>query len=199
MTYTITVTNAGPDPATSVSLMDAVPANTTFVSLTAPAGWTCTTPPVGGTGTVTCTRASLASGANEVFTLVVATSAASAPSISNTATVSAAENDPNSGNNSDTESTAVNLVADISVTKADAADPVNVGQNIVYTVTVANAGPDAATAVMLTDTLPAAVTFVSAMASHHLHHSGDKQRALAGYRRYGERPQNLEENADERR
>lgn len=165
VTYTITVTNAGPDPATSVSLMDAVPANTTFVSLTAPAGWTCTTPPVGGTGMVTCTRASLASGANEVFTLVVATSAASAPSISNTATVSAAENDPNSGNNSDTENTAVNLVADISVTKADGADPVNVGQNIVYTVTVANAGPDAATAVMLTDTLPAAVTFVSAMAS----------------------------------
>ncbi len=41
----------------------------------------------------------------------------------------------------------------------------NVGQNIVYTVTVANAGPDAATAVVLTDTLPAAVTFVSAVAS----------------------------------
>ena len=31
------------------------PTNTTFVSVTAPANWTCTTPGVGGTGQVNCT------------------------------------------------------------------------------------------------------------------------------------------------
>src|SRR5215218_2953416 len=53
LTYTITVTNAGPNNAQSVQLTDPVPASTTFVSFTAPPGWTITTPFVGGTGTVT--------------------------------------------------------------------------------------------------------------------------------------------------
>jgi uncharacterized repeat protein (TIGR01451 family) len=100
-----------------------------------------------------------------VFTLVVATSGASVPSVSNTATVSAVETDPNAANNSATEMTTVNPLADLSVTKTDAADPVNVGQNIVYTVTVSNAGPSAAPNVVLSDTLPAAVTFVNAVPS----------------------------------
>jgi len=50
------------------------------------------------------------------------------------------------------------------VTKTDSPDPVNVGSNLTYTVTVANAGPSSATSVVLTDTLPANVTFVSATA-----------------------------------
>src|ERR1035438_7040899 len=42
ITYTQVVTNNGPSTATSVTLTDALPANTTAVSLTGPAGWTCT-------------------------------------------------------------------------------------------------------------------------------------------------------------
>jgi len=58
-----------PDPASpGKTLVDTftetVPANTTFVSLTQPAGWLCSTPAVGGTGTITCTAATFASGAN---------------------------------------------------------------------------------------------------------------------------------------
>src|SRR4029079_13174330 len=49
LTYTIVVTKNGPSPAANATLTDAIPANTTFVSLTAPAGWTTTTPTVGGT------------------------------------------------------------------------------------------------------------------------------------------------------
>src|SRR5262249_18001970 len=52
--------------------------------------------------------------------------------------------------------------ADLQVTKSDAPDPVLVGQNVTYTVTVLNNGPAAAANVVLTDTLPAGVTFVSA-------------------------------------
>src|SRR5262249_56337472 len=40
ITYTITVTNTGPSAAQNVTLTDATPANTTFVSFTAPPGWT---------------------------------------------------------------------------------------------------------------------------------------------------------------
>lgn len=166
VTYTITVSNAGPGPGTSAVLNDPLPASTTFVSLAAAAGWACTTPAVGANGTVNCTNPSVASGANHVFTLVVATTGASVPSISNTATVSATENDPTPAGNSATAATTVNpLTADLSVTKADAPDPVRVGNNLTYTVTVTNNGPNNATGVTLTNTLPANVTFVSATPS----------------------------------
>src|SRR5262249_55413739 len=67
LTYAIGGTNAGPQPATLASFSDAVPANTRFQSMTPPAGWTCTTPPVGGTGTITCTKPSMASGETVTF------------------------------------------------------------------------------------------------------------------------------------
>ena len=52
--------------------------------------------------------------------------------------------------------------ADLSVTKTDAPDPVTLGANLTYTITVRNNGPNAATGVTMTDTLPDDVTFVSA-------------------------------------
>ena len=54
--------------------------------------------------------------------------------------------------------------ADLSVSKSDSPDPVYIGDNITYTMNVANNGPDAATNVVLTDTLPAGAAFVSASA-----------------------------------
>ena len=51
--------------------------------------------------------------------------------------------------------------ADLSVTKAGPAT-VDVGDTVTYTLTVANAGPDAAVNVVMTDALPEGVTFVSA-------------------------------------
>jgi len=50
----------------------------------------------------------------------------------------------------------------LSITQTDTPDPVNVASNMSYTLSVANAGPDAATGVTVTDTLPAGVTFQSA-------------------------------------
>lgn len=161
VTYSVAFTNLGPATATNVMLSDPLPANTTFQSATVPAGWMCTTPAVGAGGTITCTSASRASGAMDAFTFVIGTTAAAAPMISNTVTVSATEPDPVPANNSATAATTVNA-ANLSVTKTDAPDPVNAGSNLTYTVTVANAGPSAATSVVLTDTLPAGVTFVSA-------------------------------------
>ncbi|RKZ71875.1 MAG: hypothetical protein DRR19_32315, partial [Candidatus Parabeggiatoa sp. nov. 1] len=52
--------------------------------------------------------------------------------------------------------------ADLLLTKADSADPVNTSTNFSYTITVSNAGPDAASNVRVVDTLPAGVSFVSA-------------------------------------
>lgn len=55
--------------------------------------------------------------------------------------------------------------ADLSVTKADAPDPVFVGQPLTYTLTMRNNGPNNATGVTVTDPLPGGVVFVSAAAN----------------------------------
>jgi uncharacterized repeat protein (TIGR01451 family) len=56
-------------------------------------------------------------------------------------------------------------VADLAVTQSDAPDPVRSGQELTYTASVMNLGPDPATGVVLTDTLPAEVVLVSAVPS----------------------------------
>jgi uncharacterized repeat protein (TIGR01451 family) len=157
LTYTITVSNSGPDAAASASWSDTLPAGTTFVSLPAVAGWSCTTG-----ATVSCSNPSFAVG-SAVFTLTVAV----APGItagtvlSNTATVTSTTGDGTAGNNSATATTTVAASADLSVTKVDTPDPVNAGANLTYTITVTNAGPSAAASASLTDPLPAGTTFVS--------------------------------------
>ncbi|MHB8736720.1 MAG: DUF4214 domain-containing protein, partial [Terriglobales bacterium] len=109
LTYTITVTNNGPNGANSVNLSMTTPANTTFQSATTPTGWTATTPTAGGTGSIAFANPTLANGASATFMVVVqvATTAASGSAISNTATVANSTNDPITANNSSTISTPV--------------------------------------------------------------------------------------------
>ena len=57
------------------------------------------------------------------------------------------------------------VTADLRLTKQDAPDPVTVGSPLTYTITAFNDGPDAASSVAITDTLPGTVTFVSATSS----------------------------------
>ena len=52
--------------------------------------------------------------------------------------------------------------SDRSVVKTDSPDPVVAGNNIAYTLTITNNGPDMATGVRLIDTLPGGTTFISA-------------------------------------
>jgi len=53
-------------------------------------------------------------------------------------------------------------MADLSVTKTVSDATPNVGDQITFTVTLNNAGPDDATGVQVTDLLPAGLSFVSA-------------------------------------
>src|SRR5690242_14362937 len=60
--FNVTVINNGPT-AGAVTLDDDVPAGMTFISVTPPAGFSCTAPaPGAGSGTVSCTNPSMAAG-----------------------------------------------------------------------------------------------------------------------------------------
>jgi uncharacterized repeat protein (TIGR01451 family) len=103
LTYTITVTNNGPDAATSVTVTDTLPAETTFVSCSSTGGGVCG----GSNNNRSITFASLASGQSETVTLVanVDCALADGSQISNTATVSSLTDDPNLMDNSATTTT----------------------------------------------------------------------------------------------
>jgi len=107
ITYTIGLTNNGSDIAANVSLTDTLPANTTFVSASAPAGFTCATPPVGTSGTIACTDPSLALFASATLTIVVKVSSPLGSTISNTANASTSTFEPNLANNSATAATVI--------------------------------------------------------------------------------------------
>lgn len=107
LTYTMTVGNAAEPTSDTITLSDPIPSNTTFVSFTNPAAWTCMTPAAGGTGTVTCTLPPpLAGGAPQVFTLVVNVnpSTPDGSSLTNVASVLPVDV---TDNNTDTEQTSV--------------------------------------------------------------------------------------------
>jgi uncharacterized repeat protein (TIGR01451 family) len=109
-----------------------------------------------------CNVGTLASGAAATFTVQV-TMPATPGVVSNTATASATETDPNPANNSATAITTVGSPsADLAITKTAAAGPYVSGASLQYTITVSNAGPQAATNVVVTDVLPAGTAFVSA-------------------------------------
>ncbi|MCX5743476.1 MAG: DUF4215 domain-containing protein, partial [Proteobacteria bacterium] len=76
--YTFLVQNNAAVLIPNVTADEILPRDTTFVSVSAP-GATCTTPPVGGTGTVSCTYATLAAGASRTFTIVVHNNTPPAP------------------------------------------------------------------------------------------------------------------------
>ncbi|MGI9065958.1 MAG: lamin tail domain-containing protein, partial [Pyrinomonadaceae bacterium] len=60
------------------------------------------------------------------------------------------------------DSAGLNLnTADLGVTKTDSPDPLITGSDLTYTITVTNTGPGIAQSVVVTDNLPASVTFVS--------------------------------------
>jgi uncharacterized repeat protein (TIGR01451 family) len=160
-TYTITLTNDGPstEPAGAV-ITDAIPPGTNGSEVEPDC--------VIAAGVFMCTTsAPLVSGGSVSYQLTIAIPAAYAlPSLSNTATISSAPIvDPNPANDSATDVDVITTGADLAITKSDAVDPVALGDNVVYTITVTNNGPSDAVGVVVTDVLPGSTNFVSATPS----------------------------------
>jgi uncharacterized repeat protein (TIGR01451 family) len=157
VTYTLTVTNNGPQDATGVTLNDSLPTGMVFVSAT-PSQGTCS-----GTTAVSCSIGALGNGFSA--TVAIVATPTQAGTIRNTASVTCNEFDPHPENNSDTREITVHEAANLSITKAASPNPVTVGTSLTYTLTVTNGGPSSATGVTVNETLPTGMTFVSSSSS----------------------------------
>ncbi|MGZ4242088.1 MAG: hypothetical protein ACXVQ7_10840, partial [Actinomycetota bacterium] len=146
--FVITVSNTGQGPATSVSMTDTLP---TDPGLSWTIAGTTGSPTCSiASGVLTCTKASLAAGANFTVHITSPTTSASCGTVNNTATVSASNND---GSPQDSASVVVNCPT-LAITKVADASAVNAGDPIGYTITVTNNGAGTASGVKLSDTLP---------------------------------------------
>jgi len=154
VTFTISVTNNGPGNATGVVLRDALPLGLVYISHSGSSDY------------------SQADNRWEVGTLLLGASATlqisaliedgtAGTTITNTALVIEADvEDPDESNNEDSADVTI-VAADLVVTKTvDDPTPVE-GDTIVWTVTVTNNGPVDATGVVLSDILPAGLTYVN--------------------------------------
>ncbi|MDB4900449.1 MAG: hypothetical protein JWN53_2257 [Gemmatimonadetes bacterium] len=157
-TYTITVSNGGPQSANGqVTLRDSLPAGITYQSVSG-AGWTC-----GAVGQlVTCTNPGpIASGGTSSLVLTVAVAAGASGTLTNIVNVLGSTIDQTQANNRFTVSAPVVANVTFSLVKRHAGS-FSVGVNGVYTVVAHNTGTSSTTsALTLTDTMPAGMSYVS--------------------------------------
>lgn len=159
LVYTLGVDNAGPETADAAVVTDTLPSGVTFVSASATVG-TATH----SNGVVTWNLGNVdPDDPPRTLTVTVQVDPQTTGSLTNSATVSSATSDPDTGNNLAGSTTEVTAVADLTLTKTDTPDPVIAGSSLSYTLTLGNAGPSTARDVVLTDPLPAGVSFVSAV------------------------------------
>ncbi len=167
LSYTVVVTNDGPSTSGGlVNFADTVPAALTGVNWTCSetAGSSCTA----ATGSGNTINTTLTLDKNGVATFVVTgtlnpATASGTGTLANTATVTpvSGTTDPTPGNNTATDTDNVTPRVDLSITKSDGLVDAVPGTALSYSVVVANAGPSTATAAVITDTVPAALTGVS--------------------------------------
>jgi len=161
-TFTISVVNQGPDDATGVEVTDTLPAGLTYVSDNAGGAYD----PATGVWTI----GDLAVGASVSMEFVVTVDEPG--TFTNEAEVTAANEEdsdsvPGDGEGDDWDDAVVvatvdpPVIIDLELTKDVSPPAVQVGEETTFTISVVNQGPDDATGVEVTDTLPAGLTYVS--------------------------------------
>ncbi len=182
-TYTLEITNTGPDPSLDIEVSDTL---TGLINNSVGSGYISHAISSGVATGLTCTTAAAGATARQldcnIDTLPVCTAGADCPVItvqvrpggnadvarSNTfSAISQTTPDPDLTNNDATATFVVTPITDVTVSKTATPDPVAVGQNITYVVTATNVanGLSDADAVTITDTLPDDLTFISATPS----------------------------------
>jgi len=159
LTYTLTVTNAGPSTAPRARVVDAVPAALLDVQ------WTCAATPGSacqagsGAGSIDL-PVDLAVGGTATFQITGRVPASQTGALTNTGTVAASDQftDPNTANNTSTVVTNGSRVADLTITKTTSPKPYVPGGPLTHVLIVSNQGPSDVVDARVQDPLPAGFT-----------------------------------------
>jgi uncharacterized repeat protein (TIGR01451 family) len=151
ISWTITVSNAGPSDAQAVQIADSLPGNVTITSVVPQQG-TCS-------GSLSCSIGLIPAGANRIVTITgTVDSDTSATSVGNTATVSSPTPDPDTTDRTGSVSTPLTFQALLALTKVANSTTAIPGRPISWTITVSNTGSSTARFVEVADTLPDGLT-----------------------------------------
>ena len=159
--YTIVVTNRGPDRAPTFNVTDNVPAVITGLKVNCTPAVRCGTNTSNGNN-ISFTGASLFNqqGGEYQITITISGTVVSGASgnLSNTASVvvpnGSRYRDPNTTNNSITDTDTQLSVHDLAITKTDGSNTYSATVPIIYTIVVTNNGPSDALGVRVVDNLP---------------------------------------------
>jgi LPXTG-site transpeptidase (sortase) family protein len=157
VTYTITVSNAGPATEPSATVVDNFPSALTSCSTTSTAaGGASGNDPGPMLGNINDSGLVLPVGSSVTYTSVCSIDPAATGMLTNTATISGANADLSPGNDTATDSDTLTSSADVSITKTDGASAEVPGTDVTYTIVASNpTGPSLATGVTVSDTFPA--------------------------------------------
>jgi len=157
ITFTVSITNNGPSPATNVQARDVLPTSLAYVSYSGPIS-----PTLSGQ-TLTWAAGSLAVSETKQFT--VTAQILQEGTYNNSAEIIGLDQtDPDWTNNQDS-TPFKGIEADLGIVKTAGQPSPNVGDTEVFTVTLTNYGPDDSTGIVVDDSYPAFLTYQSAVPS----------------------------------
>jgi uncharacterized repeat protein (TIGR01451 family) len=158
LTYTASVTNNGPSPATGLTVTNTFPSGISLLGAIPSQGSATII-----SNTVVCSFGTVPSGGR--VTVNISATPTSQGSFTATATATANQFDPILGNNTASATVIVGAASDLGISIVDSPDPVVVRSNVTYVVAVTNRGPSTATSVVVNNTLPLNVILVSTNSS----------------------------------
>ncbi|MEE4217579.1 MAG: IPTL-CTERM sorting domain-containing protein [Xanthomonadales bacterium] len=168
VSYSLSYQNVGNQDATGVVISETVPANSTFNAGASTPGWTCA--PNGNPGSicvlaVAAVEAGVAAGTATFAVDVDTPLAAGVTEIINGSSIADDGNngpDPTPENNQDGDTTPVEAAPDMVISKDDGDFSAVPGDTVSYTLSYQNAGDQDATAVVITESVPADSMFNAA-------------------------------------
>ena len=151
ITWTITVTNKGPDRAIDAVVLDSLPDGLTYISDDSNGKYNV----VEGVWNI----GTIESGADATLTITTQVNVTNS-TITNIAVVSSNTHDPNETNNEDNDTITVDACADLSIEKMVSNHNPKINDIIVWTIVVTNNGPDAALNAIVSDVLPQGLKYL---------------------------------------
>ncbi|WP_436793410.1 DUF7507 domain-containing protein [Actinospongicola halichondriae] len=151
--FTLTVTNNDQSAtATDVTVSDQLPGDIV---------WTTEAPgcEIDGSGLLECDLGDIAAGGSVQITITGTTDAADCGALPNTAFVESSNEAPDGPDNNDDSATITVQCPDLTIDKTPDDGVVNAGDDVSFTVVIGNDGPGTAYDVVVSDDLPAAVTW----------------------------------------